>query len=135
MDPSWEFQAPQFVDFNNLDRVEAENKKADDFFNVDMESGELWTTALSSLDNDGDDDDHQVHQDPTNQQHVLDVTKTTVAAASSSNSSSSSSGCKSVLDLTQVGTVTMVVSINYFLKFSHLIRNKLYSRTVNWLLT
>jgi len=44
MDPSWEFQAPQFVDFNNLER--AEDKKADDFFNVDMESGELWTTAL-----------------------------------------------------------------------------------------
>ena len=44
MDPSWEFQAPQFVDFNNLER--AEDKKADEFFNVDMESGELWTTAL-----------------------------------------------------------------------------------------
>ena len=44
MDPSWEFQAPQFVDFNNLERVE--DKKVDEFFNVDMESGELWTTAL-----------------------------------------------------------------------------------------
>jgi len=32
------------VDFNNLERVE--DKKVDEFFNVDMESGELWTTAL-----------------------------------------------------------------------------------------
>ena len=35
MDPSWEFQAPQFVDFNNL---AAEEDKADEFFNVHMES-------------------------------------------------------------------------------------------------
>ena len=48
MDPSWEFHAPQFVDFNNLER--AEDKKADEFFNVDMESGELWTTALEEAD-------------------------------------------------------------------------------------
>ena len=52
MDPSWEFQAPQFVDFNNLER--SEDKKADDFFNVDMESGELWTTALCSMEEDVD---------------------------------------------------------------------------------
>ena len=52
MDPSWEFQAPQFVDFNNLER--SEDKKADDFFNVDMESGELWTTALCSMEEDTD---------------------------------------------------------------------------------
>jgi len=49
MDPSWEFQAPQFVDFNNLDNATNEDKKADEFFNVDMESGELWTTALDNI--------------------------------------------------------------------------------------
>jgi len=37
MDPSWEFQAPQFVDFNNLEADE--DGAADEFFNVDMESG------------------------------------------------------------------------------------------------
>jgi len=37
MDRSWEFQAPQYVDFNNLEAGEDNN--ADDFFNVDMESG------------------------------------------------------------------------------------------------
>ena len=42
MDPSWEFQAPQFVDFNNLGGGTApeEEDRADEFFNVDMESGE-----------------------------------------------------------------------------------------------
>jgi len=49
LDPSWEFQAPQFVDFNNLDNATSEDKKADEFFNVDMESGELWTTALDNI--------------------------------------------------------------------------------------
>eukprot|EP00092_Neocalanus_flemingeri_P009887 GFUD01010656.1.p1 GENE.GFUD01010656.1~~GFUD01010656.1.p1 ORF type:complete len:448 (-),score=125.08 GFUD01010656.1:111-1454(-) len=47
MDPIWEFQAPQFVDFNNLG--ETEDKTVDEFFNVDMESGEHWVTAVSSL--------------------------------------------------------------------------------------
>ena len=48
MDPSWEFQAPQFVDFNRIEDQsnDEEEKKVDEFFNVDMESGELWTTAL-----------------------------------------------------------------------------------------
>ena len=44
MDPTWEFQAPQFVDFTQLDG-EAEDRKVDQFFDVDMESGQLWTTA------------------------------------------------------------------------------------------
>jgi len=43
LDPSWEFQAPQF------DNATSEDKKADEFFNVDMESGELWTTALDNI--------------------------------------------------------------------------------------
>jgi len=42
MDPSWEFQAPQFVDFANLDTTAPEEDNADEFFNVDMESGENW---------------------------------------------------------------------------------------------
>lgn len=37
MDRSWEFQAPQYVDFNNLEAGDDNN--VDDFFNVDMESG------------------------------------------------------------------------------------------------
>lgn len=45
MEPSWEFQAPQFVDFTNLDKEVEEDRRADQFFDVDMESGELWTTA------------------------------------------------------------------------------------------
>ena len=37
-------QAPQFVDFNNLGGGAApeEEDRADEFFNVDMESGERW---------------------------------------------------------------------------------------------
>ena len=45
MEPSWEFQAPQFVDFTNLEKEVEEDRRADQFFDVDMESGELWTTA------------------------------------------------------------------------------------------
>lgn len=50
MDPTWEFQAPQFVDFNHMDQVEEEDKRADEFFDVDHENGagELWTTALEA---------------------------------------------------------------------------------------
>ena len=102
MDPSWEFQAPQFVDFNNLDRVEADNKKADDFFNVDMESGELWTTALSSLDNEAEEDDHPVLPPPNESQHyqILDVHETT--ATESSSHFNRSSRVNNVLNVTQV---------------------------------
>jgi len=46
MDPTWEFQAPQFVDFNNLGVDE--DPTVDQFFNVDMENGELWVTAVSN---------------------------------------------------------------------------------------
>merc|ERR1719219_721118 len=51
MDPTWEFQAPQFVDFNHLE--EEEDKRADEFFDVDHETGhgELWTTALEVEEN------------------------------------------------------------------------------------
>ena len=46
MDQKYEFEAPQYVDFNNL----AENDdEADEFFNVDMESGEAWVTANNTL--------------------------------------------------------------------------------------
>eukprot|EP00090_Calanus_glacialis_P044282 TRINITY_DN7885_c0_g1_i1.p1 TRINITY_DN7885_c0_g1~~TRINITY_DN7885_c0_g1_i1.p1 ORF type:complete len:750 (-),score=309.01 TRINITY_DN7885_c0_g1_i1:165-2360(-) len=38
MDPKWEFNANQFVDFNKLD--EEDNTNADEFFDFDMESGE-----------------------------------------------------------------------------------------------
>ena len=38
MDPKWEFNANQYVDFNKLD--EADNPNADEFINFDMESGE-----------------------------------------------------------------------------------------------
>jgi len=38
MDPKWEFNANQFVDFNNLD--EQDNSKADEFFDFNMETGE-----------------------------------------------------------------------------------------------
>ena len=38
MDPKWEFNANQFVDFNNLD--DQDNSKVDDFFDVNMETGE-----------------------------------------------------------------------------------------------
>ena len=37
MDPKWEFNANQFVDFNNLD--DQDNSKVDDFFDVNMETG------------------------------------------------------------------------------------------------
>jgi len=47
MDPAYEFQAPQFVDFNNIG--ENDENAVDEFFNVDMESGEEWTTAVSTL--------------------------------------------------------------------------------------
>ena len=51
MDPTWEFQAPQFVDFNHLDEKEEEDR--DKFFDVDHETGhgELWTTALEVEEN------------------------------------------------------------------------------------
>ena len=48
MDPFYEFKAPQFVDFNNLGVIN-EDSGADDFFNVDMESGEEWTTVASTM--------------------------------------------------------------------------------------
>lgn len=53
MDPTWEFQAPQFVDFNHLDEKEEEDQRADEFFDVDHETGqgELWTTALEVEEN------------------------------------------------------------------------------------
>ena len=38
MDPKWEFNANQFVDFNNLE--EQDNSNADEFFDVNMETGE-----------------------------------------------------------------------------------------------
>jgi len=41
MDPKWEFNANQYVDFNKLD--EADNPNVDEFFNFDMESGERVT--------------------------------------------------------------------------------------------
>jgi len=47
MDPAYEFQAPQFVDFNHIG--ENDENAVDEFFNVDMESGEEWTTAVSTL--------------------------------------------------------------------------------------
>ena len=40
MDPKWEFNANQYVDFNNLDRED--NSTVDEFFNYDMESGERY---------------------------------------------------------------------------------------------
>ena len=44
MDPRWEYQAPQFVDFNNLGGGTAPEgeDRADEFFNIDMESGERF---------------------------------------------------------------------------------------------
>ena len=45
MDPIWEFQAPQFVDFTQVEEGVEEDRNVDQFFDVDMESGELWTTA------------------------------------------------------------------------------------------
>ena len=54
MDPTWEFQAPQFVDFNHLEEKEEEDRRADEFFDVDHENGgqgELWTTALEVEEN------------------------------------------------------------------------------------
>jgi len=44
MDPAYEFQAPQFVDFNHIG--ENDENAVDEFFNVDMESGEEWTTLV-----------------------------------------------------------------------------------------
>eukprot|EP00092_Neocalanus_flemingeri_P085513 GFUD01107613.1.p1 GENE.GFUD01107613.1~~GFUD01107613.1.p1 ORF type:complete len:211 (+),score=43.45 GFUD01107613.1:59-691(+) len=38
MDPMWEFNANQYVDFNRLD--DEDNTNADEFFDYDMESGE-----------------------------------------------------------------------------------------------
>ena len=48
MDPKYELEAPQYVDFQNL----AENdNEADEFFNEDMGSdGESWVTANNTLD-------------------------------------------------------------------------------------
>ena len=40
MDPKWEFNANQFVDFNNLE--EQDNSNADEFFDVNMETGERY---------------------------------------------------------------------------------------------
>lgn len=37
MDPKWEFNANQFVDFNNIDDQE---DNADEFFDFNMETGE-----------------------------------------------------------------------------------------------
>ena len=53
MDPTWEFQAPQFVDFNHLEEREEEDLRADEFFNVDHENGELWTTAVEEEEEEG----------------------------------------------------------------------------------
>lgn len=43
-DPKYEFQAPQFIDFNKLEAED--DAKADEFFNVDMESGESWSSKM-----------------------------------------------------------------------------------------
>jgi len=47
MDPKWEFNANQFVDFNKLD--EEDNTNADEFFDFDMESGERVTNEDPSF--------------------------------------------------------------------------------------
>lgn len=83
MDPSWEFQAPQFVDFNNLER--AEDKKADDFFNVDMESGELWTTAIEEAEaNDIRQEDNVNNQPVALAAKLLPISDSTAGSTSSS---------------------------------------------------
>jgi len=46
MDDKYEFEAPQYVDFNNLTE---NDDNIDEFFNVDMESGEAWVTANNTL--------------------------------------------------------------------------------------
>ena len=46
MDVKYEFEAPQYVDFNNLTENDDD---IDEFFNVDMESGEAWVTANNTL--------------------------------------------------------------------------------------
>ena len=79
MDPSWEFQAPQFVDFNNLER--AEDKKADDFFNVDMESGELWTTALEEAET------TDLRKDVSNDHNINNQAVTVIASSGPTSSS------------------------------------------------
>ena len=38
MDPKWEFNANQFVDFNNIQ--DQNNSNADEFFDFNMETGE-----------------------------------------------------------------------------------------------
>ena len=40
MDPKWEFNANQFVDFNNIQ--DQNNSNADEFFDFNMETGERW---------------------------------------------------------------------------------------------
>jgi len=49
MDQKYEFAAPQYVDFNNL--MNNDDSKVEEFFNVDMESGEEWvsTTANNAI--------------------------------------------------------------------------------------
>ena len=44
MDPKWEFNANQFVDFNNLE--DQDNSKADEFFDINMETGERYLNIL-----------------------------------------------------------------------------------------
>ena len=45
MDPSWEFQAPQFVDFNNIGN---EEDNADEFFGVD-ENGVRLSSGFGTV--------------------------------------------------------------------------------------
>ena len=42
MDPKWEFNANQFVDFNNIQ--DQNNSNADEFFDFNMETGERWVS-------------------------------------------------------------------------------------------
>jgi len=51
MDPSWEFCAPQWRNFLTVDQDE-HDQSAEEFFNVNRETGELWTTAAEDADPD-----------------------------------------------------------------------------------
>jgi len=62
MDPKWEFNANQFVDFNKLD--EEDNTNADEFFDFDMESGERVTKEDPSFQS----------EEKTNEVPIVEVT-------------------------------------------------------------
>lgn len=101
MDPTWEFQAPQFVDFNHLEEREEEDMRADEFFNVDHENGDLWTTAVEEVEGRSD-------EGHSSQMTSRNVPEPRTDSFSSGTSSTSSAAAASNLTFVNVPLVPKI---------------------------